>query len=67
MKAEQRIREEMKRIELHPLGEINACQIYKTWEGWQIAKFGEQPWNAGANLREVLEALKEIADSREER
>lgn len=65
MKAADRIREELKRLEIYPVGEANACTIYKNWEGWHIQKFGEQPWVAGANLADVMEALQEIADSRE--
>lgn len=65
MKAEQQIRAEMKRLDIYPVGEINACQIYKNWEGWHIQKFGETAWNAGASLAETLEALRDIAESRE--
>ena len=62
--GEAQIREALKEHDIYPVGEINACQIYKTHEGWQIQKFGEQPWNAGDTIEEALEAIKEIAEGR---
>lgn len=51
--------------DIYPRGEINAALIYKDWEGWHIKKFGEQSWNAGSSVAEVLSAIRDIAESRE--
>lgn len=64
MKAEQKIRAALLALDIYPESVINACHVYKNWEGWKIQKFGEVPWNAGRTLFDVLDGLRDIAESR---
>lgn len=65
MNGQERIRQALIDNDIYPIGEINACTIYKNWEGWHIQKFGEVGWKAGATIEEALKAIKDIAESRE--
>ena len=64
MSGKETIRKALADLDIYPIGEVNACQIYKNWAGWHIQRFGEQPWVAGQSVQEVLDALKEIVESR---
>jgi hypothetical protein len=66
MNAVETIRQALKDYDIYPVGEVNACRIYKNYEGWHIEKFGKPSWNAGRTVEEVLEALKDIVDARAE-
>lgn len=63
--SEKMIRDALKKHEIYLEDEINACRIYKNWEGWQIEKFGELPWSPGDTLPKVLDTIQEIVEARE--
>ena len=67
MAGKERIRKALKKHDIYPVGEINACQIYRSHGGWFLQKFGENALCIGSTIADALEIIKLIAAERSER
>ena len=64
MKAEEKIREELKTI-MSP-NEANACQIGKSQNRWYFVRFGKTPTILERTIADSLAAIREIHEAFEE-
>jgi len=66
MTGEEKIRKTLVDLDIYPIGEVNACAIYKQSGQWHIRKFGENDFSIGSTTTEAIETLREMAEARKE-